>query len=99
MKIKMTGRNWATSAHKRAMRKLVRHAVSHYPKDHALHSAVSSALDATCSGKAKAGKRMKRKTSRRRAPARRRMMRTPMRRRAMRGRTMRRTARRMRRRA
>ena len=95
MKIKMTGRKWATSAHKRAMRKLVRHAVSHYPKDHSLHSAVASALDATCSGKAKAGKRVKRKASRRRAPARRRMMRTPMRRR----RAMRTTRRRMRRRA
>jgi hypothetical protein len=95
MKIKLTGRKWATGAHKRAMRKLVRHAVSHYPKDHALHSAVCSALDATCSGKAKPAKRVKRKASRRRAPARRRMMRTPMRRRrAMRGRTMRRMRRR-----
>ena len=95
MKIKMTGRKWATGAHKRAMRKLVRHAVSHYPKDHTLHSAVASALDATCSGKAKAGKRMKRKASRRRAPARRRMTRTPRRRRrTMRGRTTRRMRRR-----
>ena len=104
MKIKMTGRKWATSAHKRAMRKLVRHAMSHYPKDHALHGCVNGALDAMEKGAgkvAKAGSR-KRKASRR-APGRagRSMMLTPMsRRRSMRGRSpMRRSMRRMRRRA
>jgi hypothetical protein len=108
MKIKMTGRKWATSAHQRAMRKLVRHAMSHYPKDHALHSAVTGALDAMDAAtgklaKAKAGKRMKRKVARRRAPARSRTARRRMtlrRRGSLRGRApMRRTVRRMRRRA